>query len=223
MTLPMEPPRPTQDVAVGYALPVRARAAAGGVVPADAPGAFEFPEVAPPAPAVDTSVAAPAVMDAAEAPVVAPAPRPAAPARRTLPTWLWGSVVAGVLLGCGVAWLALHARGASPASASGRSAMEDLLDVAPLIGGEGAAEADLLEDAPLVRPGRPVRRTPAGKSLSSAFRGERGGVVEAHLAASEAEAVGAVVSEPHAEQSPGEAQSASEPAPAAEQLRRPNF
>jgi len=234
MTLPVEPPRPKQDVATGYALPVRARPAAVEEEPAELPadaleevGGFEmpasFPEpVAAAASAAATELELPAVAAAPVAPAGLPHAAPSA-ASRDVPRWLWASVLAGVLLGCGVAWTARRLMDRAPQQGA-LSAMEDLLDVAPLVGGNGEAQ-DGLEDAPLVAPGRASKRSPAGQSLSNAFRGNQARGA-ARPSREDAEAGEAQLSAP----APAEQQSesaagdtASEPATAAEQLRRPSF
>jgi len=108
-----------------------------------------------------------------------------------------------------------------------RAGEEDLLDVAPLVRGEGEPGAqDALEDAPLVQPGPGVRRSAAGQSLSSAFRGgstRAGGAGRPGREDAPANGEEAQQSVPASEQpAPLEAEPEAQ-APAAEQLRRPSF
>ncbi|MEN9797336.1 MAG: hypothetical protein RL653_1032 [Pseudomonadota bacterium] len=203
MTLPLEA-RPMQDVAVGYALPVRARAEAE-VLPLPLPEAA--PEAAAPeAPRDEAVAAAPAV--------TLPSPeRPAA-----VPRWFWPAAAVGVLLGLGVAWLAVQARSAGREAAP---AVDALLEAVPLVDGETAEAAgrgeqpgmdDGLEAEPLVRRKRKQRRTTAAQSISDAFGGNEADEREAAAAESGAEEPGAAA----------ESEAATAPA-SSEQLRRPNF
>jgi hypothetical protein len=163
----------------------------------------------------------PAVAAAPVAPAGLPHAAPSA-ASRDVPRWLWASVLAGVLLGCGVAWMARRLMHRAPQQGA-LSAMEDLLDVAPLVGGNGEAQ-DGLEDAPLVAPGRAAKRSPAGQSLSNAFRGNQARGA-ARPSREDAEAGEAQLSGPAPAEQASESAGASdpEPAPSAEQLRRPSF
>ena len=229
MTLPVEPPRPTQDVATGFAMPVRMPLAEPEVaeLPADevedVSSEFEVP-------AGESLANRHSPVSKSEVVGVAPAvpvaaPRVAPPARRAVPRWLVGSVVAGVVLGCGVAWLATLARGAS-STAGGSLSMEDLLDVAPLVGGAavtGEVSADALEHAPLVRPGRAAKRTAVVQSLSNAFRARAGRGEPGEARQLKEDGEGSAEVQGTEAQAPEESAAAGESEPAAEPLRRPSF